>query len=45
MHKKKMKSVLKGVLVAGTAVGGAAVMTEADVVYGGIQQRFGAADF
>ena len=33
MHKKKMKSVLKGVLVAGTAVGGAAVMTEADVVY------------
>ena len=33
MHKKKINSVLKGVLVAGTAVGGAAVMTEADVVY------------
>ena len=33
MHKKRVNSVLKGVLVAGTAIGGASVMTEANVVY------------
>ena len=33
MHKKRVNSVLKGVLVAGTAIGGASVMTEAQVVY------------